>query len=192
MIMEDKKNGIKVKKRLTLGFYMMVLAGLVISVGIIFFIIYFNTLNMVFGGPSIFMIMGGGILFYIYWGKREEGAVTAFIGGVKVDEANSMNIYPDMRVDFKWIHKPDGFPWEFINDGKMYFINKWNEESERFVPFILPDTQIMEPGEFAQRVLGLPAHRKLFTRKPKMMEKIKTALLVVAILIVWLLILTTT
>ena len=73
-----------------------------------------------------------------------------------------------------------------------YFVNIWDEASKRLIPFVLPDQQYCDPIVFAQRVLGLPAHKKIFERKPKLLQRLKTALLVIAIGIVWLLILTTT
>lgn len=182
----------KVKRRLTFRFYMLVVGGIIAVLGLAFFVIYFITLNMMFGAPSILMIAGGGFLVYFYWRKYENIAVTEFIGGIKKIQVNSMNLYSSMVIQFEDMAKPEGFPWECINDGKMYYVNKWDLESKQFVPFILPDQQIMDPKEFAERVLGLPAHKKIFTRKPKLLEKLKTALLVLAIGIVWLLILTTT
>lgn len=182
----------KMKRRFSFRFYMLVLGGIIATLGLACFVIYFRTLNMSFGIPSILMMAGGGFLFYFYWGKYENIAVTEFIGGTKKEQVNSMNLYSSMTIKFEDMVKPEGFPWECINDGKMYYVNIWNLESKRFAPFVLPDQQIMDPKEFAQRVLELPAHKKIFTRKPKLLEKLKTALLVLAIGVVWLLILTTT
>ena len=78
-----------------------------------------------------------------------------------------------------------------VNLKKSFYVNIEDAASKKLVPFVLPDQQYYDPNVFAQRVLGLPAHRKIFERKLKLMQKLKTALLVMAIGIVWLLILTT-
>ena len=139
------------------------------------------------------MIAGGGLLFYFYWGKYESITVTEFKGGASKQQVNSMNLYSSpLMIKFEELVNPEGFPWECINDGRMYFVNAWDPKSKCLIPFQLPDQQFMDPKEFAQRVLELPVHKKIFERKPKLLEKLKTALLVLAIGIVWLLILTTT
>ena len=182
----------KVKRRFTFRFYMLIAGGIISTLGLVCFVIYFRTLNMMFGFPSIPLMGGGGFLLYFYWGKYEGITVAEFAGGTSKKQVNSMNLYASMVIQFEDMAKPEGFPWECINDGKMYFVNEWDVEHNQFAPFKLPDQQFMDPGEFAKRVLELPAHRKIFVRKPKLFEKLKTGLLVIAIGVVWLLILTTT
>ena len=183
-------NKIKVKRSLTLRFYMMVLGGGLTILGLVFFVIYFMTLNMVVGAPSIFMLGGGGGLFYYYW-KKDSSATTEFIGEVNKKQVNCLNIYP-AKLLFEDMVNPVGFPWECLNDSKRYYVNIWDEAVKRLVPFVLPDQMYYDPRVFAERVLGLPAHKKLFTRKPKLLQQLKTVLLVLAIGIIWILILTTT
>lgn len=179
-----------VKKTYTRRLIMLVIAGILISVGLVFFAIYFFTLNMVFGASFIFLIGGGVVLFKYYWGKTDD-AVIQHIGEVNKAQVNSLCLYRD-RIAFENINEPSGYPQQCLNDKKHYFVNIWDEATKRLVPFILPDQQYYDPGVFAERVLELPAHQKIFARKPNLFQKIKTGLLVLAIGIVWLLILTTT
>lgn len=188
---EKKAKGIKVKKVYTPRFYIMILSGVVSASGLVLFIIYTNTLNIVFGLPGIIMVVGGIFVLQHYW-RKGEGISIEHLGGMgKSDTANSLNLYPD-KVLFENVDKPVGFPWSCAGLKGKYYVNIWGKLEEKLVPFVLPDQQYCDPIVFAQRVLGLPAHRKIFERKPKLLQRLKTALLVIAIGIVWLLILTTT
>lgn len=183
----------KVKKAYTFKLYMMVISGIVGAVGLICFVAYVLTEQMMFGAPGVIMTAAGGIAFRYFWKKEGETATEHISGqpkGKKVSY-NSLCIYPD-KVIFENVHEPKGFPMQCLNDNKKYFVNIWDVESKRLIPFVLPDQQYSDPGVFAQRVLGLPAHRRIFAKKPKLIQKLKTGLLVGAIAIVWLLILTTT
>jgi len=179
-----------IKKSYTRRLIMLVLAGILICVGLVFFAIYFFTLNMVFGASFIFLIGGGVILFLYYW-KKGDDAVIQHIGEVNKTQVNSLCLYPN-RIVFENVESPKGYPQQCLNDKKHYFVNIWDGAINRLVPFVLPDQQYYDPGVFAERVLELPAHQKIFMRKPTLFQKIKTGLLVLAIGIVWLLILTTT
>ena len=143
------------------------------------------------GAPSVFMMVGGGVLFKHYWGKAGK-VVIEHIGEIKKEQVNSLCIYPDKIIFENTTGEKAGFPWQCLNDKKNYFVLKWDEAINRLIPFTLPDQQYYDPSVFAERVLELPAHQKIFTRKPKLLQRLKTALLVLAIGIVWLLILTTT
>lgn len=186
----EEKPGLKVKRIYPVRLVMLVLSGVVAFGGVVMFAIYFMTQNMTVGAPSIFMIGGGTILFRYYWGKTEDVVIQHF-GSVSKAQVNSLCIYPT-KVLFEEVVKPVGYPWRCLNDKKNYFVLKWDEAVKRLVPFALPDQQYYDPGVFAERVLELPAHQKIFTRKQNLFQKLKTALLVLAIAIVWLLILTTT
>jgi hypothetical protein len=181
----------KVKKTYTRRFYMMILSGIVAVAGLGLFILYFFTLNMALGLPGIVMAVGGAFAFNYFWKQEGEISVERIQGGTADTTANTLCIYPD-KVIFENVYNPGGFPMLCENDKKKYFVNIWDMVGKRLMPFILPDQQYYDPTVFAQRVLGLPAHRKIFERKPKLLQKLKTALLVIAIGIVWLLILTTT
>ena len=187
---EVQPEKVKVKKVYTFRFYMMILSAVVAAVGLGLFVIYFRTLNVVLGAPGIIMIAVGIFAFRYYW-KKEGDIAIEHIGGKKEDIVNSLNIYPE-KIEFADVYEPKGFPLLCENLRKKFHVNIWDEASKRLIPFILPDQQYCDTGVFAQRVLGLPAHRKIFERKPKLLQKLKTDLLVLAIGIVWLLILTTT
>ena len=180
----------QVKKTYSLRLLMLFGSGAVAIVGLAMFIVYFLTQNMAIGAPSIFM-MGGGFFVFKYFWSRTEDVVTEHIGEVKKVQVNSLCIYQDKLV-FEDVVNPDGYPWECLNDHKKYFVNIWDLAIKKLVPFVLPDQQYYDPVVFAERVLALPAHRKIFMRKEKLLQKLKTVMLVAAIGIVWLLILTTT
>jgi len=187
---ERQANNLSMKRTFTRRFYMMILSGVVFVIGLALFVIYFFTLIQALGGPGIIMIIIGIFAFYHYWKQEEDFSVDYIAGGMK-DTVNSLSIYPD-KVIFEDVDKPKGFPWKGIGLKGVYYVNIWDIAGEKLIPFILPDQQYCDPNVFAQRVLGLPAHKKIFERKPKLIQKLKTALLVLAIAIVWLLILTTT
>ncbi len=188
---EEKPEKVKVKRTFSRRFYILLSSGVVSVVGIGLFVLYYFSLNIVMGVGGFVAVVAGVFTFRHYW-LQDGGGSIVHLGGQKLDsDVNSMNIYSD-RLEFAEVYEPKGFPWQCLNDNKTYFVNIWDEAARKLVPFILPDQQYCDPIVFAQRVLGLPAHKKIFERKPKLMQKLKTALLVVAILIVWLLILTTT
>jgi len=186
-----QSGGAKVKRVYTLRFYMLILSGAIAAFGVGLFIVYFNTLNQVAGGAGFLMIAAGGFAFRYYWKKEGDIAKEQIAGaqGTQEPDANCLNIYPN-KVEFAIMANPSGFPMRCLNLNKSYFVNIF--DGKNLVPFVLPDQQYYDPIVFAQRVLGLPAHKKIFERKPKLMQKLKTMMLVVAIIIVWLLILTTT
>ena len=178
-----------VKKSYSLRLLMLFVSGIMAVIGLAMFIVYFFTTDISIGAPSVFLMAGGFFVFRYYWSKSAD-VVTEHIGVVSKAQVNSLCLYRD-RIVFEDVAKPEGYPWECIDDHKKYYVNIWDEAIKRLVPFALPDQQFYDPGVFAERVLALPAHRKIFRRKEKMFQKLKTALLVVAILIVWLLIITT-
>lgn len=184
----------QVKKTYSLRLLMLFGSGTLAVVGLAMFIVYFFTQNMVIGAPSIFM-MGGGFFIFRYFWARTEDVVTEHIGEVKKGQVNSLCIYEDKLV-FEDVANPAGYPWECLDDHKKYYINiwgtAWGQGIQELVPFVLPDQQYYDPIVFAERVLALPAHRKIFMRKEKLLQKLKTVMLVAAIGIVWLLIITTT
>jgi len=179
-----------VKKAYSWRLLMLFLSGSIAVCGLGMFIIYFITQDMMMGGPSVFMMAGGVLIFKYYW-SRSSDVVTEHIGEVSKTQVNSLCIYED-RIVFEDVVTPAGYPWTCLNDNKKYYVNIWDKVVKRLVPFVLPDQQYYDPGVFAERVLALPAHRKIFRRKEKLFQKVKTALLVLSILIVWLLIISTT
>jgi len=188
---EAKANREKVKKTYTPRFYLMVLSGATTIAGVVLFVFYFKTLNVALGLPGFILAAGGLFAFMHYW-KQAEGISVEYLGALAQDEiANSLCIYPD-KILFENINEPEGFPMKCEGLKGNFYVNIWDKAVNKLVPFILPDQQYCDPDVFAQRVLGLPAHKKIFERKPKLLQRLKTALLVLAIGIVWLLILTTT
>ena len=178
----------QVKKTYSKRLGVLFASGVVVFLGLALFVVYFFNENVMIGAPAIFMVIGGIILFKYYWEKTGD-VITEHIGEQVTTQVNSLSLYPD-KIIFENVNEPKGYPWECLNDKKKYYVNFWNGSA--LVPFVLPDQQYYEPGVFAERVLELPAHRKIFLRKPDLFQKIKTGLLVVAIVIVWLLIVTTT
>lgn len=190
---KEKKEtkGVAVKKTYTPRFYKLILSGAVVVAGVGLFSLYFVMPNVAVGAGGFAMVVAGILTFRHYW-KEEGGIHVEDIAGRKKDElVNSLNIYPD-RVEFANVDEPKGFPMLCLNLKKSFYIYIWDEAERVLVPFVLPDQQYCDPDVFAQRVLGLPAHRRIFARKPKLLQRLKTVLLVAAIGIVWLLILTTT
>jgi hypothetical protein len=146
---------------------------------------------MMLGGPGVVMIGVGAVVFRYYWKKGGSNKVEHISGKKFSDVANCLIIYPD-KVEFSYIINPEGYPWECLNDKTNYFIYIKDMGSSKLIPFILPDQQYFDPEVFGQRVLGLPSHKKIFRRRPKLLERLKPAFLVLGIGVVWLLILTTT
>ncbi len=191
----------QVTKHYTKRTMMLALGVVGVVIGLGAFIIYFFTQNLLLGAPGIIVGIGGGLLFYYYWGKSES-LVIEELGGRNKQQVNCLNIYRDWMTFEDWIpegkKKPEGYPWECLNDHKKYWLNITDLERNTPVamtmlrPLALPDLQYYDPGVFAERVLGLPARRRLFTRRPKMGQVIKTALLVITIVVLWILIMTTT
>lgn len=189
--LEEKAEGVKVKKVYTPRFYMMMLSGVASVAGLGLLVLYYFILNIIMGVGGFVMVVAGIFAFRHYW-QTPGGISVDHIGGKKSDDsANCLNIYRD-RIVFEAMPKPEGFPMLCMDLKKSYYVNIEDMSSGQLMPFILPDQQYYDPDVFAQRVLGLPAHRKIFERKLKLMQKLKTVLLVMAIGIVWLLILTTT
>ena len=191
-----EESKVTVKTKYTLRFYMMVISAASSVIGLIMFVMYFFSMNMVIGAPGIVMAVTGVFVFNYYWKKEGNVSVDHIkLGGeeskVETGDCNCLNIYRD-KILFQNMDKPSGFPMQCVNLKKSFFVNIWDEKTKRLIPFVLPDQQYMDPIVFAQRVLGLPAHKRIFERKPKLLQKLKTAMLVIAIGIVWLLILTTT
>ncbi len=189
---KEKETGLPlVKKRFTQKAIVLASSGLLLVGGFICFVIYMNTGQMLLGTVGILVMVPSAALFKYFWGKSTDVLVIEHIGKPLQEQVNSLCIYPD-KVIFENVYKPEGYPWECTNDSKKYFVNIWDVKDKILKPFILPDQQFYDPGVFAERVLALPAHRKIFARKPTLFQALKTGLLVVAIGIMFVLILTTT
>lgn len=191
----------KVERHYTKRTIMLVASGFGIVIGVGGFLLYIITQSMVLAVPAIIIGLVGIIGFKYSWDMAESLA-TEYIGEVPKKQVNCMNIYKDCVAfeDFtpEGKQKPDGFLHECLNDHKKYYVNisefKYSEPEARdnLAPFVLPDQSYCNPRIFGERVLGLPAHRQLFKRREKLGQVIKTALLVVTIVILWVVIMTTT
>lgn len=194
----------KIPNQFTKRFYMMVAGGIGIVAGIGFFALYLSTGAAFLGAFGVTCAVAGGFLLYHYWRKVEgEIALTKFGDfdtPVPAEAINCLNLYRDRVVFEHYVpadrNTPEGFPMECLNDHNKYWLNisddNYNQEQTGLKPFMLPDNQFYDPVVFAERVLELPAHRRVMKRREKLPGVIKTALLVVTIIIIWILIVTTT
>jgi hypothetical protein len=182
-----EKPVVKIKR--TGNMMMLVISGSIAGVGMILFIAYFITLNMMLGAPGVILAAAGLIwLFKIL--KSGGDTVSKHIGETPKAQVNSLCLYP-YELKFEDVYNPAGQLMKCRNDGKYYHVNIQNGDN-KLVAFMLPDTQYMDPEVFAQRVLELPAHRKIFTRRQDLFQKLKPLFIILGIIIVWILILTTT
>lgn len=177
------------------------LIGGVIAIagGLFFAYLYSTTMVMMLAFPSIVLLGIGALLIYFFRKKKEEVSSPIVTGTpIPTKQVNSMNIYPaDLKGDrfgvmFEDTAKPEGQPRVCINDGKPYFVHIWNNETRTLMPFALPDQQYYDPRVFAERVLELPAHRKIFQRKQSFLHKISPFILILVIFALWIVIITTT
>jgi hypothetical protein len=100
-------------------------------------------------------------------------------------------LYPD-EIKFENVANASGFPWECLNDSKNYFLYWQSPQTKKIEPFNLPDQQYYDPRVFAERVLGLPCHRKIFRRRDDLMKKLRPIFAAVIGVGLWILIMTTT
>lgn len=191
----------KITRRFTRRLIMLAIGGIGCAFGLGSFVVYYFTMNLMLGVTGVIVGIGGAFLCWHYWNKPDDFTTLA-IGGIRKVTANCLNIYCDRVLFEDWKPKdaeiPFGFPKQLVNDKKYYWINITPlafadaTAKDLLEPFILPDQQYCDPEVFKQRVLNLPAHRRLFTRREKAAQVIKTALLVLTIIVLWILILTTT
>lgn len=158
------------------------------------FIGYFMTNNMMFG--YAFLVPGALGYFLIHKYTKAKDKITETIYSktpIPSVQVNSMNIYPANQggVKFEDVDSPDGQPWICDNDSKPYFIHIWDDKIKKLTEFKLPDEQYYDPRIFAERVLGLPAHRRIFIRKQNIVQKLSPFMLLVLIVILWIVIVTT-
>lgn len=187
---EAEKAPIPVKPR-NKGLIYLILCIVFLAASVGIFILYVITLQMFLGYLFVPPI---GLAVFFYWRfkkKTEQVADLAYYGEKPLKlQVNSLNIYPPEKggVLFEDTAKPEGQPWICDNDGKPYFIHCWNSKLSEFM---LPDQVYCDPKYFGQRVLSLPAHRRLFVRKESLLKKASPFILLLVILAGWILILTT-
>ncbi len=172
----------------------MVLAIVFLSAFVGLFVTYLITTNMVFGYMFIAPAIAGWFFMHRFRKARDVVAETIYSRDqIPTTQVNSMNLYPPSLggVKFENIAKPEGQPWICDNDGKPYFVHIWNTATNRLVEFALPDQQYYDPRVFAERVLELPAHRRIFMRKQTMLQKLSPFMLLLIIVVLWIVIITT-
>ena len=157
---------------------------------------YFTTLNIFFGYVFVPPLIAALILFS-RWRKRSDETqdAIAYAGKpIATAKVNSLNIYPAELggIIFEDVAKPEGQPWMNIHDDRAYFVHVWDVATKKLKPLALPDQQYCDPRTFAERVLELPAHKELFTRKQGLLQKASPFIGILVILILWILIITTT
>lgn len=180
----------KVSKKFTRRAFLLVIFGMILLIGAGLIIIYMVTTNLVMGFIAVPLLFGGGIGFYYYWNLPKDLHVK-YIGDIPKEQVNSLIIFPGM-LKFANIAKPEGFVWYWIDDGKPYYLYWENPKTNKLEPFNLPDQQYYDPRVFAEVVLTLPCHRKLFTHKQDLIKKLRPLFAAVIGLGIWILILTTT
>lgn len=168
----------------------MIGAVLIILLGALLVLGYLFNQNMLMGAPGIVLVGIGSILIY-FLRQRKHDYVVKHIGNEKKHTANCLNLYSN-ELKFEDMPKPEGFIWKCRNDNEYYYINWQPLQNNAIVPFILPDQQYYDPEVMAQRVIELPAHRKIFKRKVDLVQKLRPAFIVGAIIIMWIIIMTTT
>jgi hypothetical protein len=161
-----------------------------LAIGAGFAIIYFLTTNIALGFIGIPFLFGGGLGFYYYWSKSKDIQIR-YIGDIPKDQVNALVVYRD-KIVFENIANPSGFVWHWIDDGKPYYIYWDNPVTKRLEPFNLPDQQYYDPQVFAERVLSLPCHRKIFQRRQDLMHKLRPFFAAIIAMGLWILIITTT
>ena len=141
----------------------------------------------------IVFVVGGGYLLYLGWHRPSE--VTVIVGSEKPQGVvNCLNIYAHKdegtgkvmptKVAFEWLDPTElkGQPWQCTNNRNWYYVNLWNIAKDRLEPFVLPDSQYIDPQEFAN-IINMPAHKNLFEREPSMMQKVAPGIMLLALII---------
>lgn len=188
----------ELKQKTDLSWLKLALPAAAVVLGILILILFFAIKGHgLFFVAGVVMVVLGCIFTFRAWNRRGEGEARVIITGETAPKTivNSLNLHPD-KVFFTDMAKPAGQPWKCRNDGKSYYVNKWEWNNDgkttgEYKPFNLPDQQYMDPVVFAQRVLELPAHRRIFTRKQTILQQLSPMMAAGGAIIVWILILTT-
>lgn len=164
---ENKPQGFQVNRYWVLFGGGIILALTGIGLLFIWFSMPFSAMQQVVGGITL-LTLGSGVYLVRRQLKnrnnRYGGAMvvtpssTSQIPSKSNGYANSLCIYPDKLI-FDNVNEPPGQPQKVLNDGRYYYVLKWNQEINRLEPFILPDSHYTDPSILA-RYLGLPAQYK--------------------------------
>lgn len=171
-----------------------IVGGLIcLSVGFVLAMLWSEQRDNMFLTMAIILLFpSGAFLVYRGWNKTTD-IETVIVGQKKVTTpVNSLNIYAKKdretgkiypeKVVFEMLPNPMGQPQQCTNNGKWYHVHIWDLATNKLSPFVLPDSQFFDPREFAN-VIKMPAHKKLFSRKMSMIQKIGPWVMVVAFLI---------
>jgi hypothetical protein len=177
-----------VKRQVARRMVMLGISGLLCFIGLVCGYFYFTSMNMIAAVAAALLLPAGGIMFRSSWKSGHE-TFTSYVGSPQKGQVNSLSLYKD-KIVFEDVNEPKGYPWRCGNDGKQYYVNVEKEGS--LAPFTLPDQQYYDPRVFAERVLELPAHRRIFQRRQNIFQKLSPMLLILGIGLVLILIITTT
>jgi hypothetical protein len=182
----------KEKRQLNINLLLLAACCTAVIAGLVAGKFWLDTANELLGIITLAGVFGGSFGVKRYWQNAFQGETKIdIIKPVAKGPANCLCIYPD-KVVFDNVASPEGQPYQCLNDNKHYYINIWDEAIKRLVPFVLPDLQYYTPQLFAERVLELPAHRRIFRRRENLLQKLSPFILLVVIGVLWLLIMTTT
>lgn len=188
----------ELKQKRDMGWIKIAWPSSLIIIGLAMIIIFFtapgNPSGIIFVAAIILMAVGS-IFLKRNWSRvgYDESKVINVRQKIDNSPKNCMNIYPDKIVFENMPDKSlEGQPWKCENDGRSYYVHIWNEEDKRLREFKLPDQAYMDPQVFAERPLELPAHRRIFRQKQTLLQQLSPIMVLGAIVIVWILIITTT
>lgn len=191
MQQDNKKSG-RATTKPTRRLMLLALSGAMVLIGVIMFIAYMlNPEIMVIGGAGVFVLGIGAVGVWYFWkGGGDLVKTSVSSKKPKTGDANSLilkgNVCKFENLYVKEGQELPGTERRCRNDNRFYHVllDDSKKEKPEYKAFELPDQQYYDPTVFAERVLDLPAHRKIFTRREGMGQYIKTGLLLVAMAIV--------
>lgn len=145
--------------------------------------------NMFLALMVIAAVPGG--VFLIWQGIKKVDAAVVIVGTAKdkqIKQANCLNIYASRdsegqvsadRLEFSEVYNPQGQPQQCLNDGKWYYVNIFDLNKKRLIPYILPDNTYIDPAEFGN-VIEMPAHRKLYQQEVSLFQKASLVFMLLA------------
>lgn len=162
-----------------------------IVIGLVFFMLYFFSQNMLIAAPGLILIGIGAVALYFLKDRKHDYVVQHVGKKKRAQSANCLNMYLGV-ISFEEMPNPEGFIQKCRNDNEYYYVNWQPPNTSKIIPFVLPDQQFLDPEILAQRVLELPAHQKIFRRKMDTIQKLRPVFIIGAIIIMWVIIMTTT
>lgn len=187
----------------TLRNWLGVIGGAVLTVaGLGGCVVWYQNRNEIIAIISVLALCIGLYLVWRGYKERDAGVIYTDDKGETVTKLlgneNSINIYAQkigdntlpLAIKFENIKNPKGYPRKLRNNGKRYYVHINDIETGELLPFMLPDKMLYyDPREYA-RALTMPAHRKMFTRRMGLLEKLKPLWVFGAMVIMWLVMIT--